>query len=244
MTNWDRIGLGLASPGSGERNSLRADLAVLDRSLHEYATARVTLAAALGGLPVALAFLTGLSGSVSWNPAVVLGAMVVGVIIGFVAARGALASEAAERRREFALELATYLDLVALLLSGGAGADEAMWRAARAADTPGLRQIHEAIRSARVRRMSVWRTLGELAERIRVPELMELVSAAQLAGDSGARVRSSLLAKSESLRSSASANDLANAERASERMGAPLVAMFLGFIILVIAPGIAQILRL
>ena len=63
----------------------------------------------------------------------------------------------------------------------------------------------------------------------------------QLAGVQGARVRLSLAAKAASLRSRQMANIEAEAQSASERMGLPVAAMFLGFLIFLIYPAVQQI---
>ena len=141
-------------------------------------------------------------------------------------------------------ELAAYLDLVAQLIAGGAGIDEALWRAARSTRTPGLGLIRDAIAAARVRRRSEWVALGELSEQARLLELAELVTAVQLASSDGARIRHSLQAKAQSLRAAAASEQLAAANRASEYMGGPLIAMLLAFLAVVLAPALAQVLSI
>lgn len=226
-----------------DHGSIDADLAVLGRTRRDFALSRLSLAGVLGAIPIGLAVVTGASGS-SWNPVAITLAAMVGAAAGFTLARATVASEARERRHAFVAELAAYLDIVAQLLTGGAGVEDALWRSARNARSPGIIAIRDALASARTRRRSEWGALGELAARTRVPELTELVTAVQLAGTSGAKVSASLVAKAHSLRDRTAAQQLAAAQRSSERMGGPLIAMLLAFLVLVIAPALAAVMSL
>jgi tight adherence protein C len=163
---------------------------------------------------------------------------------GFALSRLTVASEASERREGFVAELAAYLDMVAQLLGGGAGVEDALWRAARHARSPGIEQIRDALQAARTSRRSEWHALGSLATRTRVAELGELVTAVQLAGNSGAKVSASLIAKAKSLRDRNASSQLAAAQRSSERMGGPLIGMLLAFLVLVIAPALAAVMKI
>ena len=229
---------------TGDTATLAADLAVLGRTRAEFAASRLQLCAALGGLPVAATALTSVGGGMAWNPVVVALCATGGVAAGIVLSKATLSSEAAGRRRRFIEELAAYLDVVAQLVAGGSGIDEALWRAARSARTPGLVMVRTAISSARVRRRSEWSELSDLATRARLPELAELVTAVQLASTDGARVRASLQAKAKSLRASTASEQLAAANRASEYMGGPLIGMLLAFLAVVLAPALAQVLSI
>jgi tight adherence protein C len=222
-------------------SSVNADLAVLDKTRDQYATSRLTLVAGLALMPVVFAFFTTATGVMSWSPFAVLVMAVLGAVFGFLMARAVLSSQAAERRRAFAVELSQYLDVVALQVAGSAGIDDALRRGAAGATSPGIIQIRRALDRARMRNDSPWDSLGALAERIRVPELDELVSTVRLGDDRGARIKSSLMAKADSLRASQSADDLERAEKASERMGIPVTAMFFGFLMLLIAPLLSQL---
>ena len=224
--------------------ALDADLAVLGRSRQQFALSRLTLTGVLGGLPIAVAALVASSSGSAWNPVTVLAAAVALGTAGFLLSRLTMASEATERRHGFVAELAAYLDIVAQLLTGGAGVEEALWRAARNARSPGVMQIRDALQSARTSRRSEWHALGTLATRTRVTELGELVTAVQLAGSNGAKVSASLIAKAKSLRDRNAATQLAAAQRSSERMGGPLIGMLLAFLILVIAPALAAVMRI
>jgi tight adherence protein C len=225
-------------------SGIEADLAVLSRTHRQFAVSRVSLCAAFGGLPIIVALLTAAASGAQWNPLLIIGVAVGGSAAGFVISRATLASEAASRRQSFVAELAAYLDIVGQLLSGGAGVEDALWRAARNARSPGIVSIRDCLSSARTRRRSEWVALAELAQRTRVPELTELVTAVQLAGSNGAKVSASLIAKAHSLRDRNASMQLAQAQRASERMGGPLIGMLLAFLVLVIAPALAAVMAI
>ncbi len=228
---------------SGDVDALTADLTVLGRSRAAFAAARVQLCATLAAIPLLVSVALSAAGSALNVPLTLIG-MLAGGSAGVALSRLTLASEAAGRRRRFAEELAAYLDLVAQLVAGGAGIDEALWRAARSTQTPGLVMIRDTIAAARVRRRSEWAELGALATRARLPELAEVVTAIQLAASDGARIRDSLHAKARTLRNTATAEQLAAANRTSEVMGGPLIAMLLGFLAVVLAPALAQVLSI
>ncbi len=231
----------LSSDVSVSSSSLSADLAVLNKTRDEFATERLTLVAGLSVMPVLFALGTSAAGMLSWSPIAVIVVGLVGAVTGFVMGRSVLSSQAAERRRAFAIELSQYLDVVALQVAGSAGIDDALRRGASGATSPGVTQIRRALDRARVRNESPWDSLEELAERIRVPELDELVSTVRLGDDRGARIKTSLMAKADALRASQTAHELERSEKASERMGIPVTAMFFGFLMLLIAPLISQL---
>jgi tight adherence protein C len=222
-------------------SSVNADLAVLDKTRDEYATERLVLVAGLTFMPVVFALFTAATSMLSWSPLSVVVIAVLGGVFGFLMARAVLSSQATERRRAFAVELSQFLDVVALQVAGSAGIDDALRRGAAGATSPGIVQIRRALDRARMRNESPWDSLGALAERIRVPELDELVSTVRLGDDRGARIKSSLMAKADSLRATQSADDLERAEKASERMGIPVTVMFFGFLMLLIAPLLSQL---
>ena len=240
---WSRLVEVIANAKAGD-TSLESDLAVLNRTRQQFALSRLSLTAVLGALPIAVSALIAAGTGNSWNPVtIVVGSALLGAA-GFALSRLTLASEASQRREGFVAELAAYLDMVAQLLSGGAGVEDALWRAARNARSPGIEQIRDALQGARTSRRSEWHALGALATRTRVSELGELVTAVQLAGNNGAKVSASLIAKAKSLRDRNASSQLAAAQRSSERMGGPLIGMLLAFLVLVIAPALAAVMRI
>jgi tight adherence protein C len=222
-------------------STVSADLAVLDRTPEEYAAQRLTLVAGLAFIPVVFAFITGVGGVFTWTPIGVVVVSVVGAGFGFAMSRAVLTSQAAARRQAFAAELSQFLDVVALQIAGSSGIDEALRRAANSASSPGIVQIRRAMDRSRLRNEEPWDALEDLAERIRVPELDELVSTVRLGEDRGARIKNTLMAKADSLRATLTSEELSQSEKASERMGVPVVFMFFGFLLLTIAPLMSQL---
>jgi len=141
------------------------------------------------------------------------------------------------RRSDMDLAVAVYLDLVNVLLAGGAGVETAMLAAAGAGDGFSFEQIRLALVRAQSSRGSYWDSLRELGERTGVESLEDVAHSVQLAGEHGARIRQSLAAKATALRSKNLARIEHEAEQRTEQMGLPIVLLFLGFIMLVGYPA-------
>ena len=141
------------------------------------------------------------------------------------------------RRSDMDLAVAVYLDLVNVLLAGGAGVETAMLAAAGAGDGFSFEQIRLALVRAQSSRGSYWDSLRELGERTGVESLEDVAHSVQLAGEHGARIRQSLAAKATALRGRNLARIEHEAEQRTELMGLPIVLLFLGFILLVGYPA-------
>lgn len=141
------------------------------------------------------------------------------------------------RRSDMDLAVAVYLDLVNVLLAGGAGVETAMLAAAGAGDGWSFEQIRLALARAQSARRSYWDSLRELGQRTQVDSLEEVAHSVQLAGEHGARIRLSLAAKAHALRARNLARIEHEAEQRTEYMGLPMVVLFLGFILLVGYPA-------
>ncbi len=220
--------------------SLRRDLAVLERSVERHVTEKLTTALALFAIPVALQLALVAIGSPLPAP-VALCLSLVGLLGGFFVPDATVRSHAAHRRDAFRHALSSYLDLVNVLLAGGAGTETALEAAAEAGDGWAFAEIRRALLRARVARRSPWACFAELGERLGVDELLDLSASVQLAGEQGARVRASLAAKAASLRAHQMAHVEAEAQSASERMGLPTVLMFVAFLALLGYPAVQQI---
>lgn len=141
------------------------------------------------------------------------------------------------RRSDMDLAVAVYLDLVNVLLAGGAGVETAMLAAAGAGDGFSFEQIRLALVRAQSSRGSYWDSLRELGERTGVESLEDVAHSVQLAGEHGARIRQSLAAKATALRGRNLARIEHEAEERTEQMGLPIVLLFLGFILLIGYPA-------
>lgn len=152
-----------------------------------------------------------------------------------------LRRRAAMRRNDMRDGLARYLDLVDILLAGGAGLETAMDAAAGAGDGWAFRQIRESLERARATRRAAFAALESLGRRTGVDELIELSGSIRLAGEHGARIKQSIASRAASLRAGRLAQVEADANAATERMGLPTVVMFVGFMVLIGYPALQQI---
>lgn len=207
---------------------LGADLAVLGRSVEDHMALRV--AGSLAG--VGAAAVVGLLGSVvGLAPSVLATAWLAlgGALVGFVVPDTVARRRAVERRAGFRQALAFYLDLVIVVLAGGAGVGSALAQASQAGQGWAFLQIQAALAGGRVRREPPWAVLGRLGAELGVPELEELAASVSLAEREGASVRQSLAAKAASIRDHQLADAEAGAASATVRMAAPLVLLGIAF---------------
>src|SRR3546814_5467756 len=87
-----------------------------------------------------------------------------------------LRDEAEKRRGAFRHTRSSYLDLVNVLLAGGAGIETALHAAADAGDGWGYQTIRSELRRARLTGRSPWDTFADLADRLGINELAELAA--------------------------------------------------------------------
>jgi Flp pilus assembly protein TadB len=226
--------LGLPTP------ALRRDLAAVGRDAQAHLAEKS--AAGLAGLflPAAVGALLALGGrGLPWVlPA---GAALLLAGAGFLAPDLAVRAEARRRRASFRHALSAYLNLVQVLLAGGAGVEGALTDAAGVGRGWPFARLRRALATARATRTTPWAALGDLGRELDVAELVELAAAVSLAGTEGARVRASLAAKAAALRSRAAADVEAAATAATERMSIPGVVLAAGFILFVFYPALAQV---
>lgn len=183
--------------------------------------------------------------SIAWwqwrgSPSLAMTVLGVGaVVMAWWHPRRAVKERAARIRADMDLAVSVFLDLVNVLLAGGAGVETAMLAAASSGDGWAFEQIRLALARAQSARHGYWDELRELGLRIGVDSLVEVAHSVQLAGDHGAKIRASLVSKSRALRGRNLARIEHDAERRTEQMGLPLVVMFMGFLILIGYPAFA-----
>jgi Flp pilus assembly protein TadB len=162
-------------------------------------------------------------------------------IAGFVLPDVIVRRAAVARRDGFRHALSSYLDLVNVVLAGGAGIETALRAAADAGDGWAFTELRAALDRAQFTRVSPWDVFNDMGDELGIPELSELSASARLAGEQGARVKSSLVAKAASLRGHEMARIEAAAQSASERMAIPTVLLFTAFIVFIGYPALAVI---
>lgn len=216
------------------------NVAVCDVDPRALAAERVLLGTAGFLLPTAVSVLTSLAGTpIPVVPCLVASLAV--TLVGFQFPVWQLRDRARSSRRDFRASLSAYLDLVSILLAGGAGIETALVAAARVGDGPSFTAVARCLDVARTARRSPWDVLAEHGERIGVEELPQLASTIRLGGEQGARMTASLVAKAESMRAKQMAEVEAQANAATERMGIPMVLLFLGFLLLLGYPAMHMI---
>ncbi|MFI7586916.1 type II secretion system F family protein [Spongisporangium articulatum] len=236
-----RIARSLAESGVSLPWRLRSDLALTGRPVETHLAA--SLVGAVAGAAVALLALTPLVVVLTELPLTTpLWGAVLGALVGGLLPTARVMSRAGARRRDFRHVVGSFLDLVALNLSGGRGVPEALNSAAAVSDGWVMLRLRETLEAARWRGVTQWTALGELGEETGIPQLRDLAAALELVADDGAKVRESLTARAASLRRS----ELADAEgRAQARSQSMLVAQLLlavGFLIFLIYPAITRVL--
>jgi tight adherence protein C len=216
------------------------DLAITGRSADTHLAEKAALALTGALLPALLELVLTLANrGFPWLvTAVAAAALALG---GFLLPDLLVRAEAARRRTTFRHALSAYLDLIDILLAGGAGVDGALFDAASTGHGWSFQQIRRALTTARITRSTPWATLGQLGDELDITELSELAAALSLAGTEGAKVRASLAAKAEALRIAGGAEAEAKANSATERMTIPAALMAFGFIIFVFYPAMSQI---
>lgn len=173
----------------------------------------------------------------SWLSALIV---VSASLAGYLHPISATRKKATALRRDMSAALAAYLDLVNVLLAGGAGMETALLAASDAGDGWCFEEFRLALARARSSRRSFWDELRVLGETNGVDALVDVAHSVQLAGEHGARVRQSLHTKAASLRSRNLAAIEYEAQQSTEHMGVPIVMLFVGFIILIGYPAFAS----
>jgi tight adherence protein C len=223
---------------TGDRH--RTDLALTERVAQDMVVQKL-----VGGLigtisPILCDVLvTSLGGSPSTS-LVWLGSIICG-LLGFMLPDRMLRNSAQRRRKSFLHAFSSFLDLTNVLLAGGAGTETALLAAADAGDGWAFEQLRNALIRARSSHNSPWVELAVLGERFNLVQVVEVAGSVQLAGEHGARIRSSLSAKAESLRHRQMSEIEASANSSTERMGVPMVLLFLAFIVLIGYPAVTLI---
>lgn len=215
-------------------------LELADRTPDQLALSK--LAGAVGGLLIPVLFGVMLAaGGLALAPGAILALALACAVVGFVLPDLRLREEAEKRRRAFRFALSSYLDMVVVLLAGGAGIDSAIQAAAEAGDGWAYQKIRSELRLARLTGRNHWDAFRDVAERLGVKELAELSASISLAGSHGARVRATLATKADTLRGHQLAETEADAEAATERMTVPIGVLLLGFLVFLTYPAMASI---
>lgn len=155
--------------------------------------------------------------------------------------RQELADKAKKRRAEFRRTLSIYLDLVAMSMQAGRGHAEALPASAAIGTGWAFTHLQDAIDGARFSGTTAWHSLGRLGDRFGIRELTDLDAALTLANEDGAKVRATLVARAETLRSERVADAEAAAAQATESMRFALIVMVFVFLTYELYPSVARL---
>jgi Flp pilus assembly protein TadB len=227
---------GVSLPGS-----VRSDLSMVGRSLEAHLAASIVGAVAGFFVPLVLsALLAAVLGSTFGLVPLWVG--LVGALVGGLLPSSRVKAAADSRRRDFRHVVSSFLDLVAMNLSGGRGVPEALQTAAAISDSWAMLRIRDSLQTARLQGVTPWAALGELGDDLRVDELRDLAAALGLVAEDGAKVRDSLYARSESMRQRELADSEGRAQAQSQSMLVAQLLLCVGFLIFLTYPAVARIL--
>lgn len=223
------------------RQKLRNDLAVTGKSVQHHLAEKATLALTGLLLPILIhLLLTVADVGLGWK--VPAAASLLFALGGFLMPDLSVRQAAERRRSHFRHALSAYLNLIRVLLAGGAGVDGALSDAVGIGNGWAFQQLRRALLTAKLTRTTPWSALGQLGAELDVRQLAELAASVSLAGTEGAWVRASLVAKAAALRTRELTGAEGEAQAATERMSLPVVMLFGGFLIFIGFPALASVL--
>ena len=223
-----------------QQRSIRADLAILDRGWESFLTTKVGLAAygfVLIPLVDGLLWLIG----VHLNFLVPIWLTLLAAAGFFILPDLEVKQKAKERREDFRRVVSAYLDLVAMNLAGGRGLPEALMSAAEISDGWAVRRIRNALTDARLSGQTQWAALGGLGQAVGIEELVDLGNALALTADDGAKIRTSLASRAETMRRRELSEIEGKAGQQSQSMLVAQILLCTGFLVFLIYPAITQI---
>ena len=152
--------------------------------------------------------------SLQWAPVIGLALAITAVVLSIKDLR----DQAVRAREEYTRALSIYLDLVAMSMEAGQGHAQALPAASQIGTGRAFGEIRASIDLAPSRGITAWQALGQLGERYRIAELISLRSSIELAQDDGARVKATLIARAETMRSSRLSVAVERANKATQSM--------------------------
>ena len=216
------------------RASVRRDLVVLDRvpEVHLATQATTTLVGLL--LPLLLQSVIGYSLPFAGALSLLAAAAFWYVVDAEVAAK------AAEARADTLADLSVFLDVTVNALAAGTGVEQALSGASEIGESPAFERLRHALDVAFLSRLPIHQVFAELGATLSLAELTDLAASLQLAGTEGAKIRASLAAKAEAIRTKLLADEEAEAAATTERMTVPIALLMTGFLVLIGYPAMAS----
>lgn len=240
-----RFGAWIMAVTGTDLRGLAPDLAVLERSQEHHLVQRMRTALLYGAFPLMVWAFTRLGAGIDpAHPALILVAALGAGVVGWFVTDAQVRGRARARRREFDGALVTYVSLVAVLLAGGAGIQQALTDAVDTGRGWAFLVLRRALTDARIRGVSPWEAFDEHGTRLGLTSLVDLAATMELGGTSGAHVRESLITKAKALRTHQLAALEREAAGRTSAMVGPTGLMLAGFVILLIYPAFQAILNL
>lgn len=226
-----------ANPSPGRRTNL----ALLGRSPERHAVTQLTSTALATTAAIAIVSVLSVVG-VAVSALTALAGVVLAGLTGWLLPDRRLRRDARRARTRWTHALTVYVDIIGISLAGGAGVEDAMIDAATIGSGPELGQLAATLAEAQTRRLKLWDALGELGTRFDLLTLRELAATATLAGESGSRIRETLVTKAAALRARQLHEVETAAAKATETMGVAPALIALAAVALIGYPAIARFL--
>jgi tight adherence protein C len=216
---------------------MRADLRVVGRSPEEHA-------ARVGSYVLWAVVLAPWAGLVGWvvgvdvPPVVPALCALTGALWGLVVPFLTLRQQAVARRKAFLHALSAYCNVTVMSLAAGRGVEQALETASTAGQGWAFAELRGALTAGYVRGEPPWEALGRLGVDLGIEDLSELASTISMAGEEGAAVRETVMAKARTIRERITAETEQAATAVTERMSLPTVLMVMGFLVFLGYPAI------
>lgn len=151
-----------------------------------------------------------------------------------------VAAKATAARADALADLSVFLDVAVSALAAGTGIEQALGGASEIGDSPAFERMRHALDVAYLSRLPIHQVFAELGSVLGLAEITDLAASLQLAGSEGAKIRASLSAKSEAIRTKILADEEAEAAATTERMTVPTALLMTGFLVLIGYPAMAS----
>ena len=224
---------------SGHMESMRADLAVLQKSKVDYAFSRVAMSLASAGLALMLIFMIGFMGmnvpSFLW-----LGVVALPALTGFSIVPSDLKGKAAQRREQVSFEFSQYLQLAAMFLFGARDWQSALRLAARTAKEPTFQAIGVFLERGAALNQTVSQVFEELGDFWQHDDIRRFANTAKTA-EAGGSMRSAIVSQSKSISERNLHQLLEAADKATQKAAFPETGIVALYMMYLLYPSIAQL---
>jgi len=216
-----------------------ADVAVSQRAIEGFAIDKLSGAVGAGVISVGAGIFFGFVSTL-------VGGIIVaaaGAAMGYSLPDFEVRRQAAAGRVEFEEALTAFVGLVSVSMSGGGGLNSAMVDSAAVGRGWVFETLLQTLNDAQLRSEPAWRSLDLLGRRLQVDGLIELAGALGLAGDSGAQITETLIARAESGRKRMIADARADAERQTANLGLPVGTLLIGWVGFLGYPAVVNVIQ-